>query len=78
MKDWTSSSYLNLKTLYNFNIAKERIVYVMGYKYYHSNVVLFLFNEVGLHTECKAEYVYEAKWKGINLNTHVRKVKYIS
>ena len=74
MKDWPSGSYLNLKTVLNPNTTKERIVYAMGYKYCRSKVILFLFNEGAGHTECKAEFAYEAKWKDQNLNTHVRKV----
>ena len=41
VKEWSSGSYLNLKTTLNTGTYKERTFYAIGYKYCSSRVILF-------------------------------------
>jgi len=52
----------------------EKVIYALGYKYCKSKVLQFIFDEGAGHTECRAWYAYEAKWKDEDLNTLSRKI----
>jgi len=72
MQSWPVRPHLLLKTVLNKSRRGKKVVYALGYKYCKAKVICFIFNEGVGHTECRDEYVYEAKWKDNNLNTLTR------
>ena len=74
MKTWPASSHLLLRTALNKGRRNEKVIYALGYKYCKSKVLQFIFDEGAGHTECRAWYAYEAKWKDEDLNTLSRKI----